>query len=263
MTSDSKNFCFATLAIRKVYRDCAKRLANSISKFSPGTKLIIATDNPKDFKDITNVMAFKHRQQSPLFPYNDKRWVIEKALQNFFTVVYVDADAQLINDFPDNITWPSGMVVNHDTQRNFSEVVNKFCPQDMPLLTKVAKKIGLKSSLEEIKFPSQSYYVLTKEQGKEKDFLKNWDLVARYLEVHCCSNVSDGYPIGLAMASVEWTPISTQKFDLQTIIKPQGSRTTTRPATFSSKLMLKLLYQYRLTKIRLNALKAPRFFYDV
>ncbi|MDJ0730753.1 MAG: hypothetical protein QNJ33_12245 [Crocosphaera sp.] len=262
MTSDSKNFCFATLAIRKVYRDFAKRLASSINEFSPGTKLIIGTDQPKDFKDIANVIAFKHRQQSPLFPYNDKRWVIGKALESFFTVVYMDADARLINHFPDNMTWPPGMVVNHDTQRNFAEVIKKFCPQDMPLLQKAAQKIGLKSSLEEIKFPSQSYYVLTKNQGKEQDFLKNWDLLARYLEVHCCSNVSDGYPIGLAMASVGWVPISTQKFDLQTIIKPQGSRTTTRPASFSSKLILKLLYHYRLTKIRLNALKSPRFFYD-
>ncbi|MGK7957778.1 MAG: hypothetical protein AB4063_21385 [Crocosphaera sp.] len=262
MTSDSKNFCFATLAIRKAYRDFAKRLADSIAEFSPETKLIVGTDNPKDFKDVTNVIAFKHRQQSPLFPYNDKRWVVAKALQDFSTLVYIDADAQLINDFPNNITWPPGMVVNHDTQRNFAQVIKKFCPQDLPLLTKAAQKIGLKSSLEEIKFPSQSYYILTKDQGKEQDFVKNWDLLARYLAVHSCSNVSDGYPIGLAMASVGWNPLPVQQFNLQDIIKPQGSRKTTRPINFSSRVMLKLLYHYRLAKIRLSALKSPRFFYD-
>lgn len=263
MTSGSKNFCFATLAIRKTYRDFAKRLANSIAEFSPGTKLIVGTDNPRDFNDVTNVIAFKHRQQSPLFPYNDKRWVVKKALENFSTLVYIDADAQLVNHFPNNVTWPPGIVVNHDTQRNFAEVIKKFCPQDLPLFTKAAQKIGLKASLEAIKFPSQSYYVLTKDQGKEKDFVKNWDLLARYLTVHSCSNVSDGYPIGLAMASVGWNPISIQQYNLQNIIKPQGSRTTTRPASFISKVTLKLLYHYRLAKIRLSALKSPRFFYDV
>ncbi len=261
MHPTTKNFCFATLAIGKIYRELAQKLALGLEKFSPGTKLIILTDKPRDFNHNSNILIFKHVQQSPLFPYNDKRWVLEKALQEFPTVVYVDADAQIVDYFPNDINWPPGIVIDHDTQRRFLAVVKKHCPQDLHLFEKVSHKIGLKDSLETILFPTQSLYVITRDDGKEQEFLRNWDLIARYLQVHRCSTASDGYAMGLAIARVGWIPRLKREFNLNQIIKTKGSRKTTRPQTFWQKRILNLLYHYRLAKIRLKALRYFDFFY--
>lgn len=72
-------FCFCTLAVGNRYRTHARMLANDIQQHSPITSFVVLTDRPNDFKNYSNVIAFKHRLQS-VKGYHDKRFVIENLL---------------------------------------------------------------------------------------------------------------------------------------------------------------------------------------
>ncbi|MGV0027485.1 hypothetical protein [Phormidesmis priestleyi] len=91
----SKDFCFCTLALGKKYRILAKQLAENLSTYSPETSLVVLSDRPQDFQNCQNVLAFKHHQQGVLYCFNDKRFVLAKALEYFEAAVHIDADTQI------------------------------------------------------------------------------------------------------------------------------------------------------------------------
>lgn len=50
MKASEKDFCFCTLALGSKYHTLAKQLAGDLSKHSPGTKLVILTKKPEEFR---------------------------------------------------------------------------------------------------------------------------------------------------------------------------------------------------------------------
>jgi len=62
------SYCFCGLALGKKYRSCAVNVARDLEKYHPGIQYLILTDEPRDFQDLSNVIAIKHIQDSIMFP---------------------------------------------------------------------------------------------------------------------------------------------------------------------------------------------------
>jgi hypothetical protein len=134
-----KAFGFATLAIGKKYRVLASLLAKDIEKYSPDTSLVIVTDNPGEFSDRPNVLAFKHQQQG-VKCWHDKRFAIAKALELFNTCILVNADLRILGQVPPGIEWPPGI-----TARSGCSIIkhNKNKPKALAVIKDLAEKLNL------------------------------------------------------------------------------------------------------------------------
>lgn len=78
--SNNQSFCFCGLALAKRYRDCAINVAKDLQQYHPNIQYLILKDQAKDFVNIPNMTAIKHSQDSIMFPYHDRRLVIQIAL---------------------------------------------------------------------------------------------------------------------------------------------------------------------------------------
>jgi hypothetical protein len=105
----SDNFCFCTLALGERYRRMAIELAKDIERYAPGVKFVVLTDKPRDFSGNSNVLAFKHGQRGIFACYNDKRFVIEKALSLFDSAIHIDADSKITADVPSDLKFSPGI----------------------------------------------------------------------------------------------------------------------------------------------------------
>ena len=116
----------------------AKELAGDLEKYSPGTSLVIFTDRPADFKEQSNVIVYQHRQQGIQRCSNDRHLLIEKVLSVFPSAIHIDADTRLLGNLPDPMEFSPGITGGH---QNLIEHVQKYRPQSLDLLKKVASKL--------------------------------------------------------------------------------------------------------------------------
>ncbi len=101
-------FCFCTLALGENYCNLALELAKDLEEYSPNTYFIILTDKPQHFHKQTNILAFKHQQQS-IGCYHDKRFAIAKALSLFNSCIFIDADMRILAAVPNDLRWQPGI----------------------------------------------------------------------------------------------------------------------------------------------------------
>lgn len=216
MNQNSKEFCFCTLALGKNYRALALVLAKDIEKYSPGTTFLILTDRPDDFKNIPNVLAFKHQPESIKF-YHDKRFVIEKAISLFRTCIFLDADMRILEPVPSNLEWLPGI-----TARTGSNIIqhNQRKNKDLQLIKKVANKLGLE--LEKVKFVHEFLFIVTRDRGNELEFFKQWETIGRYFELHGIY-AGEGNAIGLAAAKADF-PVRFDSVDRFSFFKDRIER---------------------------------------
>jgi hypothetical protein len=191
----SKNkFCFATLALGKNYRALALELANDLAKFAPHISFVILTDKPQDFQEMANVLAFPHQQKS-IGCYHDKLFVIEKGLSLFDSCMFLDADMRILAPITEDLHWQPGItakiawhnIIKHNKKQ-----------QEIKLLTRLAQKFNLQ--LENITFVHECLFVVTKDEGKEIDFIETWKRMADYCELNKYYR-GEGHSIGLAAAA--------------------------------------------------------------
>lgn len=254
MAVQSKKFCFCTLALGEKYRSLAKNLAKDLETYSPGTTLVICSDELKDFKYCSNILAFKHQQTGILHCYNDKRFVIAKALKHFNTAIHIDADTRIIADVPEDIEWSPGITGRH---RNLLEHVKKVAPERLPLLQKITRKLNIE--LETADFIGESLYAVTRD-GKEEQFIEQWGTIGHYLELQGMHS-GDGNVMGLAAAKVGWRTTKDGWDRLNQIRKHLDASDQKSTKTAWDRLRLRLLYHYRLNRSRLLALKHFDFYY--
>lgn len=205
MKQSNRDFCFCTLALGKNYRALALELAKDIEKYSPSTIFLILTDRPDDFKNIDNVVAFKHQPESIKF-YHDKRFVIEKAMLFFNTCIFLDADMRILEPIPNNIEWLPGI-----TARTGSNIIkhNQRKNENLKTIDKVAKKLDL--DLDRVKFVHEFLFVVKRDRGKELEFLKQWETIGRYFELKGIY-AGEGNAIGLAAAKANF-PVRFDSID--------------------------------------------------
>lgn len=251
------NFCFCTLALRKKYQQLTKTLAEDLQKYAPLTKIVVGTDAPQYFDNVPNVIAFKHNQKSILHCYNDKRFVLAESLKLFPTAIFIDADTRLIESLPDNLDFSTGIV---GCNQSLVEHNKKYRPRDFPNLIKVSEKLGISS--EGVKWIGESLFIVTRDEGKEQEFLEWWGKIALYLEMKGMHS-GEGSIMGIAAAKVGWTVDTSEAW---LILK---NKTNHLDASYQSPvkkdfwqpIQKRLGYHYRLNLARLNALKNYDFHY--
>ena len=242
------DFCFCTLALGSKYRLLTKELIGDLEKYAPEALLVIYTDEPEDFSSHRNVLAFKHRQKGIVYCYDDKRFVLEKALSLYPVAVFLDADSRIIAKVPDDIKWQPGITAPHD---DLLSHMTKWTPQQVKWVKDVASKLDI--PLENASWVSESLYIVARDEGREIEFIKQWGIIARHLEIKGYT-AQDGNCMGLAAAKVGWTV----KFDgWENLHKVTKHLDGAKPRTFWNKLQEKLNYYYRLNLARLNTLKEP------
>ncbi len=91
----SARCCFCTLALGEGYAKLALQLAGDIAKYAPDVRLFVLSDHPGILQGMTNVVVRAHTRRSAM-GYNDKLCVIAKALQEFETCIFLDADVRIL-----------------------------------------------------------------------------------------------------------------------------------------------------------------------
>lgn len=265
------NFCFCTLAIGNRYRQHALLLAEDLERYSPETLFIVLTDKPQVFQR-SNTKAFAHRLQS-VGGYHDKRLVIEKALTFCQSCIFVDSDLRILGTVPAEMEFAPGLTAR--TGCNLLQQ-NRGYPATIALIQQVAKERGI--DLDRVDWFHEFMFVVTRQNGVEKDFLKVWAELADYFELRGFYN-HEANVIALAAAQtgfnfqiefydrfpffkdkIEGERIKNQQssleekqiyFDIQNQIEfPPRSL----PQKVYQKLMKTLGKMYRLGKLRLRNL---------
>jgi len=250
----SNDFCFCTLALKKRYRDWARLLAGDIEKYFPGAKHVIATDKPSAFKACTNVVAIKHSQRGLFYPVNDKRFAVKEALLRYETAISIDADSRIIQSPTLSFQFlPGNMPRGHSIQ---DILTRHHSSRDQQIVKELSKKLQI--NLEKVKWNLDWLFIVTRDKGKESEFIKWWGVIAEYLELHRFSG-GDGYCIGLAASKVGWEG----RGDIGELARIfHNTKNSRSERAFSLRgLKLRLGYYYRYSKARLFALRDYDFFY--
>ncbi|MCA1990918.1 MAG: hypothetical protein LDL41_02565 [Coleofasciculus sp. S288] len=257
MNQQEKEFCFCTLALGNKYRLLAKELARDLEQYSPGTVLVVGTDSPKDFKACNNVLAFKLKQAGILHCYHDKRFVIDKALSRFRVAIQIDADTRIVDNVPDPIEWLPGITAGH--LENLVEHVETYTPERLESLKEIALKLNI--PLEKTTYVGESLFFVSRDGGKEKEFIKHWDTIARYLELKGIHS-GEGNAIGMAAAKAGLKIGNSSGWEtLNKIKRHMDASYEKKPKKFWHSFQRRLGYHYRLQRTRIAALTNFDFYY--
>ena len=232
----------------------AEELAISIDKYFSSVKLIVLTDKPHYFKNRSNILAFKHRQKGIWNCYNDRRFAIEKGLLLFNTVIHIDADTRIVAPPSSEVSFSPGI---SGCTEDIIEHVGKYRPERLKWLIKLSSKIGIEP--ENAKWIGESLYAVSIDNGKEKEFIKQWGLIASYLELHGVH--IDGPAIGLAASKVGWQVKSDEWKSLKEIVSHADASYEPQRLSFFQTQFKRIKYHYRFNKARLMALKEYEFYY--
>jgi hypothetical protein len=257
MSLSHEKTCFCSLAIGRKYHLMVLDLAKGIAKNCPKASLVILTEKPKVFSGQSNILAFKHRQRGTLFPYHDKVFVVEKALSLFNTAIFVDADTRVIGSLRVSQEWEPGMHSLH--HEDLIEHVNKYCPQRLGYIKKIATKLNIDTKKAE--FIGEALFVVSRDSGKEDKFIYYWKKIADYLQLKKIV-AGAGNTMALAAVKAGWTPFSSDNITELKNNLDHWSATNYRQKqglwTFWKK---RISYHYRLNKLRLKALRDFNFYY--
>lgn len=253
----NNNFCFSILALGSKYQLLAKNFAEDLEKYSQETTVVIGTDNPDTFKDCSNVFAFKLKKRGILYCYHDKRFVIEKALTEFKVVIQIDADTRIINSLPKSINHSTGLAAVHI--ENLVEHVQKYNPERLSHLCKLANKLEI--DINTVSFIGEALFAVCRDGDKTSEFIKQWDLIARYLQLHGIHS-GEGNGIGLAAAKAGLEVIKPSWLKSIGKAKRHLNASQTKPRkTLWDDFSSNFDYSYRLNKARIVALKDFDFYY--
>lgn len=203
MNLEQKEFCICTYVGGNTYRDLAKNLIADLAKYAPEIPFIIYTDKPQDFENYSNVLAFAHKRQGVWY-YHERRFAIQKALSMFKSCMYIDSDVRICAPIPER-EWLPGITARSCTgmTKHFQERINKTNPpseaamKKFELYKKMAKKLDVDIEKEKVTWVNEFLFVVTRDSGKEEEFLKNWEKIAMYAEVNGLHK-HPAYAIGLA-----------------------------------------------------------------
>src|ERR1044072_483616 len=122
--------CFCTLAIHAPYRQRARLLVGDVTE----GPWVVLTDEPGDFEGL-EVQAIRHEPTGPMAvdfltrlpstgtgrpAYHDKRFVLQAALEEFKTAIFVDADTR-IGSLPALPRFPPGITVTRGIEANMAD----------------------------------------------------------------------------------------------------------------------------------------------
>jgi hypothetical protein len=258
----NNHFCFCGLAIGKKYRDFAINAAKDLQKYHPNIQYIILTDKAKDFEHVNNITAIQHSQDSIMFPYHDRRLVIERALEIYDITIQIDTDIRLKKALllPPEILGLQGIT---GTINNLKNHIEKYQPENLYYYQKVAEKLDI--DFDNSPYVGEFVFAVSRYQGLEKEFIQEWGRIGRYLELHKIHG-ADGPAIGLAIMKVglpfiatDWSSLIEHEYTEH--LKFSSGKTPLQKSKLEQ-LKFRIGYHYRLNKAKLNALKDFKFFYE-
>lgn len=208
------NVCFCTLAIREPYRRRARRLVEDAPRF----RWVVLTDEPGDFKGLP-VRAVHHEPTGPMADefvtklgwtangrgrpaYHDKRFVLQAALEEFETAIFVDADTR-ISRVPRLTAFPPGIAVVKDVNASIPEHLSRYGPDRLPAFEALAMQLtGSAETLKRARWCSEALIAITKD-GNESKFFDAWTQSAEFLHSRDVFT-GEGGVIGLAAYCAGW-----------------------------------------------------------
>ena len=215
--------CFCTLAIHAAYRRRAKLLLADASN----VPWIVLTDEPCDFVDLP-VRVIRHEPTGPMAidfvtkihttgngrgapAYHDKRFVLQAALKEFDTAIFIDADSR-ITSAPPLPQFRPGIAVDKALRTTISDHLSRYGQARRPAFEQLAVELnGNRDSLDSARWCSEAFFAITKD-GNESVFFEAWARGAEFLSSREVFT-GEGGVIGLAAAFAGW------KVDYRTLTK--------------------------------------------
>lgn len=220
MNLEQKNFCFCTYTSGSTYRALTKLLVEDLAKYAPGIPFIIFTDQPNDFQGYENVWVYKHNRKG-IKAHNERRFAIEKALSLFNSCLYLDGDVRICAPIPQEFItkkWLPGItarscgdLVQHIQSRMMID--GKLRPkvvQKMELVKTLATRLGLNLEKQPVPFINEFLFIVTRDSGKENEFLKLWGKLSYYVELN--GFTSPTLSMGLAATKLKF-PVRHDKLE--------------------------------------------------
>ena len=209
MNLEQKDFCICTYVAGKTYRSLAKNLIGDLAKYAPEIPFIIYTDKPQDFENYSNVLVFGHKRQGVLY-YHERRFAIQKALSMFKSCMYIDSDVRICAPIPHR-EWLPGITARSCTgmMKHFQERIEKVNPPLVSAVKKfkffkqMAEKVDVDIEKDEITCVNEFLFVVTRDSGKEEEFLKYWEKISLYAELNGLHK-HPAYAMGLAATKVNF-----------------------------------------------------------
>jgi hypothetical protein len=229
---ETANACFCTLAIHEQYRRRARMLCGD----APTKPWIVLTDEPDDFADL-HVTAIRHQPVGPMAidflttlpptgngrgrpAYHDKRFVLQAALQDFGTAIFVDADSR-IRSVPRLPTFPEGLAVSPQLQTSIAAHLRKWGPSRRPAFEELALELtGNAELLESAKWCGEWLFAVTRD-GRESKFFDTWAFAAEFLQAREVFT-GEGGVIGIAAAVAGWNVDYRVLGKLESVVKHEG-----------------------------------------
>ena len=184
----------------------------------PRVEWIVFTDEPEEFAGL-GIRAVRHQPSGPMAvdfltrlpptgngkgrpAYHDKRFVLEAALREFETAIFVDADTR-IRSVPRLPVFQPGIAVVKEVQASIAEHLSRWGPQRLPAFEELAVYLtGDVESLKTARWCSEALFAVTRD-GNESKFLDAWSRSAEFL--HSIGMFSgEGGVIGLAAMCAGW-----------------------------------------------------------
>lgn len=209
------NACFCTLAIHPPYRRRARLLIADV----PSVPWIVFTDEPEEFAKLP-VRVFRHAPVGPtaidfltrLPPtgngrgrpaYHDKRFVLQAALEEFETAIFVDADTR-IRSLPALPRFLPGIAVDKVLKTNITDHLKRYGQARRPAFEQLALELlGDSNALNTARWCAEALFAVTRD-GNESRFFEAWARGARFLEDREVYS-GEGGVIGLAALYAGWT----------------------------------------------------------
>ncbi|MEM8640447.1 MAG: hypothetical protein AAGG51_16760 [Cyanobacteria bacterium P01_G01_bin.54] len=177
----------------------AKLLAQDLEKFAPGHLFIICTDIPALFKDSSNVLVIRHSCRGVL-PLHERRFAIFHALETAFSVMYIDSDVRICAPVPETLNFQPGLTARScgNLQKHMKIQFEKASKSPIPsklhreklsklhrkkyVVNKMSQRAGIDITHPDLKFINEFLFVVTKDEGRELEFLNNWGDLAIYAD---------------------------------------------------------------------------------
>jgi hypothetical protein len=210
------NACFCTLAIHPPYR----RRARLLLADAPDMPWIVLTDEPGDFLDFS-VRVIRHEPTGPMAidfltknlapigngrggpAYHDKRFVLQEALKEFETAIFIDADSR-ITSVPRLPQFRPGIALDKALRTTIADHLRRYGQSRRPALEQLAVELtGDAKLLNTARWCSEALFAVTKD-GNESKFFEAWERGVEFL--YNRNELSgEGGVIGLAAAYAGWT----------------------------------------------------------
>ena len=188
---------------------------------------IVFTDEPEDFANLP-VRAIQHLPTGPMAidfqtrlpplgqgrgrpAYHDKRFVLQAALKEFDTAIFLDADTR-IRQLPRLPNFRPGIAVDKFLRTNITDHLLRYGQARRPAFEEFALELfGDPNALNIARWCGEALFAVTRD-GNEAKFFAAWERGATFMQSRELYS-GEGGVIGLAASYAGWT------VDYQTLTK--------------------------------------------